>query len=472
MFHLGISQEMLTQVVNQPHQGVASDGFDRTIVVHWLHPESAILVDSIVTKYMDVPDSDFRKIQEVAPQLAIRISNALPAGTIHCQSPILELLPIVAESFGAKVTGHMDEDAAWVYEGPWDGRSIHVLTDSAVSTLFVAFSSPAPNKCELAWSLDRERYLDWFNKHLASSVQASLAIAPIQALITAQKALLEELFPNGWFTGAIHERSQHPANIRWRACEDLLAQKGRVRLSGAVEVVKLFLSTWLDNFALIQATQGSVVSQRVGDLANYGDKAVQKRLRAVVRDPDQFFDVLLEVSCAAWHISHGHKVEATQRDGMPDLALEIPGWQLPIQAECKRVKRSSRIKEAIEKANRQIKNVGQRCYGLVYIDVSECAKVPDLVDPLSLRDDKIPDEIVAIKNEVQRLLDRVYTSVSGVILLWKHHIVLPMKDGGLLFIFRYQNLLVRHRSPKEPLPEDTEQISVGYTNTVRILPDA
>jgi len=184
--------------------------------------------------------------------------------------------------------------------------------------------------------------------------------------------------------------------------------------------------------ALIQATQGSVVSQRLGDLANYRDEAVQKRLRAVVRDPDQFFDVLVEVSCAAWHISRGHKVEATQRDGMPDLELEIPGWQIPIQAECKRVKRDSRIKGAIEKANRQIKNVGQRCYGLVYHDISEGAKVPELVDLLSLRNNKIPDEIAAFKNEVQRLLGRVYTSVSGVILLWKRHTVLPMKDGGLL----------------------------------------
>ena len=472
MLQLGISQEMLTQVVNQPHQGVASDGLDRMIVVHWLNPEGAILVDSKVTKYTDVPDSDFRKIEEVTPHLAIRISNMLPAGRIHHQSPILELLPIVAESFGAKVTGHPDEDAAWVYEGRWDGHSIHVLAYSTESTLFVAGSFPAPGKCELAWSLDRQRYLGWFNKHLASSVRTSLSIPALQALITAQRTLLEELFPAGWFADEIRGRSHHPANIRWRACQDLLAQSGRVRIADDVELVKSFLATWLDNVALIQATQGSVVSQRLGDLANYGDEAVQNRLRTVVLDPDQFFDVLLEVSCAAWHISHGHKVQATERDGMPDFALEIPGWQLPIQAECKRIRRGPRVKRAIEKANRQIKNVGQRCYGLVYLDVSECAKVPDLVDPVSLKADTLPDEIVALKNEVQRFLDRVYTSLSGVILLWKHQTVLPMNDGGLLFVFRYQNLLVRHRNPKEPLPEDTEQISVGFSNTVRILPGA
>ena len=111
-------------------------------------------------------------------------------------------------------------------------------------------------------------------------------------------------------------------------------------------------------------------------------------------NPDQFLDVLVEVSCAAWHVSRGHKVEATEKIGMPDLALEIPGWQRPIQAECKRVQKDtsdSRFMDVIKKANSQIKNAGQRCYGLVYYDVS------DRVDETSFGSDSIPEEVEKIQ---------------------------------------------------------------------------
>jgi hypothetical protein len=88
------------------------------VAVHWVAPASAILVDCVVNRREDDVEQKLTTIHEVAAQLAIRISNVLPAGSIHPGSAISELLPIVAESFGAKVTGDANEDAAWVYEGP------------------------------------------------------------------------------------------------------------------------------------------------------------------------------------------------------------------------------------------------------------------------------------------------------------------------------------------------------------------
>jgi hypothetical protein len=112
----GISLELLTRTVNDRHHGLVNDSLNRVLAVHWLNSESAIFVDSIVTKYTeeptDDPDQNRIKIWQVAPQLAIRLSNVLPAGSLSPESPISELLPIVAESFGLKVSCHPDEDAA------------------------------------------------------------------------------------------------------------------------------------------------------------------------------------------------------------------------------------------------------------------------------------------------------------------------------------------------------------------------
>jgi hypothetical protein len=202
----------------------------------------------------------------------------------------------------------------------------------------------------------------------------------------------------------------------------------------------------------------------LGDLANYGDEAVQKRLRAVIQVPDQFLDILVEVACAGWHVSRGHEVKATEEEGMPDLELKIPAWPLPIQAECKCVKNSG-FESAIRKANAQIKRSGHRCYGLVYLDVSQRS-----VDPASFWNDSLPEEFAPILLEVERCLREFNSSVSGVILLWKDHVILKMNDGGALCFHRYRSFLIRHRNPKEPLPEHTEPIMVGNTVMLPVIP--
>jgi hypothetical protein len=287
-------------------------------------------------------------------------------------------------------------------------------------------------------------------------------------LIQAQKRLLEALFPAGWFSTKGKQHWQHPAYIRWRLCEELLAREGRIRIPDDLEVIQTLLSAWLDSMTLIESTRGSVDALELGDLANYGDEAVCRRLRAVIQEPNQFLHALVEVSCAAWHVSRGHDVTATEDKGMPDLALEIPGWRLPIKAECKHVEKNtsySRFQKDIEDANRKIKRTNQHCYGLLYLDVS------DRVAKASF-EDSLPDEIVKIQETVQRCLRQHYTSVGGVVLLWKDYITQPMKDGseGVGCILRYRSHLIHHKKPNNPMPEDPESIIFGYTVGLQVLP--
>jgi hypothetical protein len=282
-------------------------------------------------------------------------------------------------------------------------------------------------------------------------------------LIQAQKRLLEELFPAGWFLPENWRwHLQHPAYIRWRLCEDLLAEKGCYD----IQLAHIFLSALLDNFTLIDATRGTPEAQKLGDLANYGDEAVCRRLRAEIQHPRKFLDVLVEVFCAAWHVSRRHEVTATEKPGMPDLALGIPGWVLPIQAECKRVGKDagySRFQEVIAKANSQVKCTGQRCYGVAYLDVSH------RVDKASFGS-SVPNEIAKIQEAVQRCLRLHYSSIGSVVLLWKEHTILPVRDGSerIACALQYRSHLIRHTVPKEPLPEDPEPIMLGYTSILHI----
>ncbi len=53
MHPVGISLELVTRTVNERHQGLASDGLNRILAVHWLNSDSAIFVDSLVSKHED-----------------------------------------------------------------------------------------------------------------------------------------------------------------------------------------------------------------------------------------------------------------------------------------------------------------------------------------------------------------------------------------------------------------------------------
>jgi hypothetical protein len=157
MSRVGISPELLTRTMNERHLGMVSDGLDRLISVRWIDSENAVLVDSKITKYTDDLEAHRIRIHEVEAQLAIRISNALPAGRLDRRLSLPDLLQVVAESFGRKVSCHTSEDAAFLYEGPWDGSLLLLNGDTPASAVYVGGSFyPHLKRCELVWSLDRD----------------------------------------------------------------------------------------------------------------------------------------------------------------------------------------------------------------------------------------------------------------------------------------------------------------------------
>ena len=281
----------------------------------------------------------------------------------------------------------------------------------------------------------------------------------------ARRVVSRRVVPSRELAAARATPRLHPMAALCRsACSGVsLPTSRRRRIS-----VHRFLSAFLDNITLIEATRGTLDTQKLGDLANYGDAAVCRRLRAEIQHPRAFLDLWVEVSCAAWHVSRHHEVTATEETGIPDLALGIPGWQLPIQAECKRVGKDAsyaRFKAVIQKANSQVKRTGQRCHGLLYLDVS------DRVEKASFGN-ALPNEIAKIQETVQRYLCLHYTSIGGVVLLWKGHTTHPLstKDGreARAYDLNYRSHLIRHRMPEDPLPENAEPIMLEYTGMLHI----
>jgi hypothetical protein len=322
--------------------------------------------------------------------------------------------------------------------------------------------------CELVWAFDVEKYLAWYANNLAPTISAENAkLLNPRALIQAQINVLEDLFGAEWFNHAHRSARPHPAFERWLLCQDFLRRGGRVHIPLDTDRILAFLDVMIDNSSLVEVTGGDWARSLLGDLANYGDAAVSRRLRSIIGNGDQFLDTLLEISTAAWHSSKGHWVEATEDPGRPDIRIVIPEWDYPVLADCKRVSRRAndrRFKKLVEKVSRQVRNAGQAAYGIGYFDISS------RVSPLYTGDAR-PPEVVQVEELVQRQMRLHHRCVSAVVLLWKQHRVLPLTGGpvGVACYLLQRSTIVRHERPHYRLPFETSPVLKASTAAVKVF---
>jgi hypothetical protein len=230
-------------------------------------------------------------------------------------------------------------------------------------------------------------------------------------LIRLQQSLLENLYTAEWL---IKTQPKHLAQLQWALCAKILRQGGKIRWPEQRDDLSLLTSMLLDASTLIAISGGDLSSMHLGNLAGYGDDAVQRKIRSRLPNPRQFNELMLELHTAAWHQFNGHHVEPLE-DRLPDLRVVIDNIDLPVYIECKRVTTSTEagIRKRILKANRQIKAVGQPCYGIVILDVSGAA------GPVNLRPEEIPDGVEIISQYVRRALSGERNRAVGkVIVTW------------------------------------------------------
>ncbi len=274
-----------------------------------------------------------------------------------------------------------------------------------------------------------------------------------------QKEILEKFFPLNWFTET--SEKNHPAFLRWMLCNKILQQRGVIKFpdqeTELLEIGRLVL----DSAILVTLTQGNLSQLKFGSLDLYGDKAVQKKIRSRITNPEQFEDIMVELSFGAWHEMVKHSVIPLEIESYPDLELKIVGIDIPIFVECKHLRSASenRLNKEITKANSQIKATGIPCYGIGFFDVS----IP--VSMGQVEDDEFPMRLQEIIEIVQSTISGPKNRSIGVVLLaWDDYNIMGEPPDLTQITFRRRHVRIPHSPSKDvmEIPEDLRLFD-GYT---------
>jgi len=276
-----------------------------------------------------------------------------------------------------------------------------------------------------------------------------------------QKKLLEKLFSPDWFLEA--KQKNHPAYLRWALCKKIIEQEGIIRFPEQKERLPEIGRIMLDSYIHVALTEGDIQQLTLGSLDLYGDKTVQKKIRSRITDPKQFEDLMVELYVAAWHKTNNHAIEPIEKEGYPDLKIEIPAIDIPVFIECKHLWTDSknRLQKVIKKANKQLKKAAKEIkipsYGVVILDVS----IP--VAAGQVENDNLPDKLQRIVDVVQSALSgKKNQFVGAAIIVWDDYMQLGKPPDRTLIAYRRRYKRVTHRSPNLPIPEDLPLFE-GYT---------
>jgi len=138
------------------------------------------------------------------------------------------------------------------------------------------------------------------------------------------------------------KQKNHPAYLRWALCKKIIEQEGIIQFSEQKERLHEVGRIILDSCILVTLTEGNLQQLKLGSLDLYGDEAVQKKIRSRITNPEQFEDLMVELYVGAWHRTKNHTVEPIEKEGYPDLRIEIPNINIPVFTECKHLRTGSK----------------------------------------------------------------------------------------------------------------------------------
>ncbi|MFC1990659.1 hypothetical protein ACFLU9_00710 [Chloroflexota bacterium] len=258
--------------------------------------------------------------------------------------------------------------------------------------------------------------------------------------------VLEEFFSPTWFS--LKKNNAHPAHRNWALCHKLIDQGGIIKYPEQRSELNEIAKVVLDSVILVTITEGDSKSLKLGSLDLFGDEAVKKKITSRITDPEQFDDLMVELSFAAWHKKRGNKIVPFEKECLPDLKLEISGASVPIYFECKHLRSIStnRLNDVIKKANSQIKAVDEPHFGIAVLDVSTPASI-GLVES-----DDVPDKIKVIETAVQNIMNyNKNRSVEMAILLWDEYKIRGKPPEKTMIYYKRRHLRVPHMTSCKPI---------------------
>lgn len=278
-----------------------------------------------------------------------------------------------------------------------------------------------------------------------------------------QKEILENLFSPEWFLKA--KQKNHPAYLRWDLCKKIIEQEGTIQFQEQEKRLHEIGRIVLDSYILVALTEGDIQQLKFGSLDLCGDEEVQKKIRSRITNSKQFEDLMVELYVGAWHKTKKHAIELIEKEGYPDLKIEIPNINIPIFIECKHLWTGSNnnLQDAIKKANKQIKRASKEigfpsyAYGAVILDVSVPAAAGQV------ENDNFSDKLQGIVDVVQSALSgEKNRALRTAVVVWDDYMIMGNPSNSTLVAFRrrYKSVLHKEMAIPENLP-----LFEGYTTT-------
>ena len=282
--------------------------------------------------------------------------------------------------------------------------------------------------------------------------------AEVVASAIKQKAVLEWLFPDGWFNKT-HEN--HPAYVEWRICKQIIEWGGSLPDNVKPEQMRPLTKVVLDARFIVALSDGDLGHLIPGRREAFGDERVQKKISSRILDPGSFEDLLVEIYTAAWHKIWGHNVVISETGTRPDVRVTVEGVPDPIHIECKKVSVATRrnIEAVVKHASHQLGATGQgddaSAYGATLLDLTA------LGGARFQKDDTIPSNIAdAIKIVEKALRGDLNTHVKTAIIVWDDYRVDGRLPDPVIVYSRRRARPVHHSLNSSPL--EMSKLFNGY----------
>ncbi len=162
MQQAGLSEELARAAVNGWCRETIDTRSTRMIACQSLPDERIVLVDADANRDEPNPKSSVDRIESVTARVVLSLRAELPGGQLTPEMDAVDILAVVAESFGIPLTGDPDEPISTLYSGRCDGDQVIVHSGCIPPPYWLVGSfAPEESYCEFVWAFRPDRYLSW-----------------------------------------------------------------------------------------------------------------------------------------------------------------------------------------------------------------------------------------------------------------------------------------------------------------------
>ena len=267
---------------------------------------------------------------------------------------------------------------------------------------------------------------------------------------------METFFTRDWFVRATDVT--HEAYQQWNICNQAIAQNGAIKYPQQACYLPIIGKIQMDTFLLSQLTTGSA-NKLITGVVNYGSRNVQKKIASRFPDSEQFQDLMVELYIGASHLLNKDSVTPLETLGYPDMKIDFCNSTDGAFIECKhlRSRDSRRVIDVVTKANTQLENTKNDCFGVLIIHVAEPTNTGCTTDS------SIPKEVLDVQKCVEALLTgNQNTAINCSIIVWDGFQIMSAFANRTSVFYARRTIRLNHGYPTKTIPP-TFKLFNGFT---------